>query len=103
MADTCQASIFWYTLKKFRQYNKASPGELVPLEIIGKHQQGLTLGFSLKWTCSTCLRYRLILTRVRQNAEVARFALLYRWNFMRVYDTVRDINLDAGFSVMRLI
>ncbi len=30
-----------YTLPKFPQYNKAGLGELVPLEILGKHQQGL--------------------------------------------------------------
>ncbi len=29
-----------YTLRKFRQYNKASLRELVPLEILGKYQQG---------------------------------------------------------------
>ncbi len=28
-----------YTLRKFRQYNKASLGVLVPLAILGKHQQ----------------------------------------------------------------
>ncbi len=29
-----------HTLRKFRRYNKASLGGLVPLEILGKHQQG---------------------------------------------------------------
>ncbi len=29
------------TLSKFRRYNKAGPGELVPLKILSKHQQGL--------------------------------------------------------------
>ncbi len=33
-----------YTLRKFCRYNKASLGELVPLEILGKNQQGLTWG-----------------------------------------------------------
>ena len=32
-----------YTLRKFWRYNKASLGELVPLEILGKNQQGLQL------------------------------------------------------------
>ena len=32
------------TIRIFWRYNKASPGELVPLEILGKHQQGLTWG-----------------------------------------------------------
>ncbi len=35
---------YWHarhcTLRKFRRYNKASLGELVPLEILGKDQQG---------------------------------------------------------------
>ncbi len=35
-----------HTLLKFRRYNKASLGELVPLEILGKHQQGLPRGVS---------------------------------------------------------
>ncbi len=33
-----------YTLIKFRRYNKASLGELVPLEILGKPQQDLARG-----------------------------------------------------------
>ncbi len=33
-----------YTLPKFRRYNKASLGELVPLEILCKHHQGFTSG-----------------------------------------------------------
>ncbi len=37
-----------YTLSKFWQYSKASLEELVPLEILGKHQHGLRLyGISL--------------------------------------------------------
>ena len=34
---------------------------------------------------STCLTFLWVLARVRQNAKVARFTLLYRRNFMRVY------------------
>ena len=38
-----------HILPKFWRYNKASLGELVSLEILGKHQQGFTHG--------VCLRY----------------------------------------------
>ena len=38
------------TLIKFRRHNKASLGELVPLEILGKHQQGLTRGIWPRYT-----------------------------------------------------
>ena len=54
----------------------ASLGELVPLKILGQHQQGLT--FLLDWA------------KVGQNGKVARFrsTLLYRQNFMRVTETL---------------
>ena len=32
------------TLRKFQRYNKADLRELFPLEMLGKHQRGLTLG-----------------------------------------------------------
>ena len=41
------------TLKKFWRYNKAIFGELVPLEILEKHQQGLTQGIR-QWYISEC-------------------------------------------------
>ena len=48
-----------YTLRKFRRYNKASLGELVLLEILSKHQQGLPRG-----VCSTCLIFLVKCARV---------------------------------------
>ncbi len=88
--ETPLAKVKSYTLPKFRRYNKASLAELVPLEILGKHQQGLARGV---WpSCSTYLIFLLECARVWPNAEVARFTLLYHQNFMRVYN-LRVINL----------
>ena len=43
-----------YTLPEFRRYNKADLGELVLLEILGKHQQGLVELFQLDIPCEVC-------------------------------------------------
>ncbi len=50
--------MFLYTLIKFRRYNKASLGELVPLEILDKHQQGLTRGI---WPRHIGFLYQLVI------------------------------------------
>ena len=73
--DLCPWEVL-YTLIKFWRYNKASLGELV----------------------------LLVLARVRQNAKVASFTLLYmlyRQNFMRVYRCTLCTPLRSGdpFSV----
>ena len=47
-------------------------GELVPLEILGKHEQGLT----------NC---RLVIWECPPGAGVAKSILLYPQNFMRVW------------------
>ncbi len=59
-----------YPLRKFQRYNKACLGELVPLEILGKHQQVKLGEFLWVWA------------RATKNAKVARFTLLYRQNNM---------------------
>ena len=69
-----------YTLPKFRRYNKASLRQVIPLEILGKHQQRFTQGVWPRSSCSTCL----ICARVWPYAELARFTLLYRQNFTRL-------------------
>ncbi len=71
--------------------------ELVPLEILGKHQPGLTRGIWPRYipvriqivscTICTCLRFLLILAWVGQNNKVARFTLLYCQKFMRMCHT----------------
>ncbi len=72
-----------FTLIKFWRYNKASLGELVPLEILGKHQQGLTADWA-RLAFSTSLWFLLVWARVWQNAKVERFTLLYRQNYESV-------------------
>ena len=65
-------SCIWkYTLQKFWRYNKVYLRELAPLEILGDHYT-----------------YTVKCARVWLNGEVARFTLLYRQNFGKVYRRV---------------
>ncbi len=63
------------TLIKFWRYNKASFGELVPLEILGPGG-----GFSLY---PVCAQYKQTV-HIRMNRYWRNQSLLYRQNFMRV-------------------
>ncbi len=63
---------------------------LVLLEILGDHLLGLTRGEWPRHTRSSCMIYIVKCARVWLNAEVARFTLLYRQNFGRVYMYVRE-------------
>ncbi len=92
---------------KFWRYNKASLGELVPLEILGKHQQDLPRGIVLPtWY------FLWSVQGFDQMLQVARFTLLYRQNFMRVYRSpysVQDawnrseIIMDLSSTMMDLL
>ena len=68
-----------YTLRKFWRYNKASLGELVSLEILGKNQQGLTRGIWPRYI-PVCIHISPGLTSVSEQDRLALPAWHFSWS-----------------------